>query len=175
VSRYKNRWGSEERAEYDALVKESWASHKSTFKRVEHFKRGLLDAVQARRLWATEVSEDAHNRGLSNILKGEQKRQRATVVMADGRQVEKPQVIGIRRLSADGSTYTEQTLFDFVSVDELEQKRREYLSNITAYSDNVAVLDKLLALCEAGRSDVPATAAANLRTTVEAWLGRKSA
>lgn len=175
MSRYKNRWGSEERAEYEALVRESWASNKATFQRVEHFKRGLMDAVQARRPWSAEVMDDANDRGLSNILKGEQKRNRATVAMADGRLVEKPQVIGIRRLSADGSAYTEQTLFDFVSADELEQKRREYLSNITAYSDNIAVLDKLLALCEAGGSDTPATAAANLRTTVEAWLGTKAA
>jgi len=175
MSRYKNRWGTEERAEYEALVRESWASHRSTFQRVEFFKHGLLDAIQAHRPWASEVSDDAQNRGLSNILKGEQKRARATVVMADGRQVEKPQVIGIRRLAADGTAYTEQTLFDFVSIEEIEQKRREYLTNITAYSDNVAVLDKLLALCEAGHSNVPATAAANLRTTVAAWLGQQAA
>lgn len=170
MTRYKNKWSTEERAEHDALVAEAWASGKSTAERAEHYLNGLRDASQAHRPWADEVMLDAITRGSSAILKADYKRANQVAVMNDGRSIEKSRVIGIRRRTASGALQFEQTLFDYVAVEQLSAKREEYLSNAIAYRDNIAVIDKLLALCEEGKSEVPATAAANLRTTVDQWL-----
>lgn len=170
MSKYKNIWSAEERAEYDALVDEAWRSGKSTRERGEAFLSGLRDASQAQRTWADDVMLDAITRGSTAIIKADYKRANQVAIINDGRSIEKSRVIGIRRRSSSGAQLFEQTPFDYVTVDELDAKRREYMSNALAYSDNIAVIDKLLALCTVGQSDVPANAAANLRTTVDAWL-----
>lgn len=170
MTKYKNRWGSEERAEYDALVDEAWKSGKSTTERGQAFLDGLRDASQAHRPWADEVMLDAITRGSASIIKADYKRANQVAVMSDGRSLEKSRVIGVRRRTASGAQSFEQTLFDFVNAEELREKRKEYMANALAYSDNIAVVDKLLDLCERGHSDIPANAAANLHTTVDAWL-----
>lgn len=170
MSKYKNIWSAEERAEYGALVDEAWRSGKSTRERGEAFLKGLRDASQAHRTWADDVMLDAITRGSTSIIKADYKRAHQVAVVNGGRSIEKSRVIGIRRRTRSGAQSFEQTLFDYVTVEELDVKRGEYLANALAYSDNIAVIDKLLALCSAGNSDVPASAAANLRTTVDAWL-----
>lgn len=167
---YKNIWTAEERAEHDALVDEAWKSGKSTAERGQAFLDGLRDASQARRTWADDVMLEAITRGSTAILKADYKRANQVAVAYDGRRVEKSRLIGIRRRNASGALVFEQLAFDFADIAELNAKRESYLSNALAYADNITMIDKLLALCNKGRADVPSIAADNLRTTVDAWL-----
>lgn len=167
-------WSPEEREEFEAACVEAWRSSDRQGERTEAFIDALRDARQAHRFWAGDVLEEALRTGASSILKNWSKRQRILVTF-EGQVVSRPRMVGRRRDDGEGRGYTEQALLDSFTLDELRSKRTEYLTQIKAYRQNIAVLDELIALCEATGCATPAEAARSLGTTVDAWLKQAAA
>jgi hypothetical protein len=170
-------WTAEDRDEFDRICYESEAEGESTGERAQFMGDKIDDAVQAHRVFARDAHREALTRGYLSIFKGWQKSQQKPVVVAhDGQLLNKPRVIGTNRARDDGSVYYQQTMFDFMTWEELAKKRYEYLTQIRAYRGNVATVDKLLALRElAPNANTPAQAAEVVGTTLEAWLGEEAA
>lgn len=164
-------WSPEEREEFEAACIEAWGSSVRQGERTEAFIDALRDARQAQRFWASDVLEEALRTGASSILKNWSKRQRI-VITFEGEVVSRPRMIGRRRDDGEGRGYTEQALLDSFTLDELRSKRTEYLAQIKAYRQNIAVIDQLIALCEATGCDTPADAARALGVSVDDWIGR---
>lgn len=175
MTRYKAHWDDDSHAEYNLLLQESWDAGRSTSDRTDRFMKGLLDAEQAHRPWAVEVLAQCARAGAQSMLKRDWKSNNSVLVSHDGKVVSKPRVIGINVKSAEGKMFAQQTFFDVMTVQQLHEKRSEYLTQIRAYDSNMATIDKLLALCEAGQADSPEEAARNLGTTVETWLEASAA
>jgi hypothetical protein len=152
----------------------SWSASDRSGERTERLLSGVRDGIQARRVWANIALEEAARIGLASFLKGFYKRDRAAI-SHDGEVLSKPRTIGAKRSDGDGNEYHTQSLFDYLTVDELRAKRREYLAQIHSYKGNLALADKLIALCEAAGCATPQLAASALGTSVDEWLGRDAA
>lgn len=178
MSKYRKGWGEKDNEEFDALYAEV-AKIKRVDQRVHTFIKGVADGVQAHRRWAIDVEADMRYRGAQSLLKSEESKSPAnTIAVAyDGRVLDKPRVLGTVKRDTEGNRWNERTLFDFMTVAELREKRQEFIRVLNSYGDNVAMVDKLLALCEMAECDSPTDAAKKLGTTVDAWMGseRKSA
>lgn len=171
----KRAWGEEERREFDELVAEAMVAKRSD-ERTRRFVAGVLDAVQAHRPWAREVEAHLTYQGASAVLKAEEKRRPdATIAVSfDGVILDKPRSLGVRRTNDTGETWVERTLFDYMTVEELEAKRKEFLANARAYTDDAEVMDRLIAMCEVAGTATPAEAARILGVPVERWITRSA-
>lgn len=169
----KRAWGEEERQEFDDLVAESMVAKRSD-ERTRRFVAGVLDAVQAHRPWAREVESHMLYQGASTVLKAEEKkRPDATIpVSFDGVILDKPRSLGVRRTSESGQTWVERTLFDYMTIEELEAKRKEFLANAKAYTDDAEVMDRLIAMCEVAGARTPSEASRTLGVPIEKWISR---
>jgi hypothetical protein len=165
-------WSPAERAEYDEMVRAVCLAASSTEERVELYKDHLADALQSQRFWAEDSARDAHHRGCREQLTNWLKSNRVVVAIGD-RTVSKPRTIGVRRKGQGGEEFDTQVLFELIEWDELERKREDYLKQLRAYTDNTAVIDKLLALRvivpEAGN---PRDALAALGESLDTYLAR---
>lgn len=171
-----NHWSDQDRQELEALRKAAWDHSTKQAERNEKYVELLLDAVQAHRKWAREVLDTLCLSGGGSDLKNWRKRTAQVMVAHDGRLLSKPRVIGIRRTDAGGHAYSEQTLFDLFTWDEIDTKRKAYLKQIGAYDTNIALLDRLAQLRElAPGASTPAEACRRIGTTLDEWLGAEAA
>lgn len=169
----KNAWSDDERAEFDALVDEA-LGRPAMADRVDVFLAGL-DAAgeQARRYWAADCLNDMRRRGAEKILKHEQEVRRPRVPVADNGSVlgRAPREFGRTVRDVDGKVSHQRELFDFLTWDELRDRRDQFAKNARALQVDMFTVDKLLALEQ--RADAAATpdeACRILGTTVEAYL-----
>lgn len=166
----KRHWTEDDRDEYDALLVEASAAG-TVRDQVDALRAGVRDAVQAQRVWAYEVEDEAMRAGLAAILKRWQKARRRMRAKRGDRVVDRPGVVGIRRAAVNGAEAAIQLELDLLTREELNAKRAEYLTQLRAYGDNLAVVDALRSLLDAAPEAANAReAAASLGTTVEAWL-----
>ena len=169
-------WTADDRDEFESMCNEAWDSGEATRDRIDAFLSMLRDAIQSHRPWAFEVEDEALRRGANALLNRWNKRSNQVAVSYRGKVISKPRVIGARRTDEAGNAYSTQSLFDFMSWDELRQKKNEYLVQLGAYTANVALIDRLLALYELAPSATNAAdAATSIGTTVEAWIGQDAA
>lgn len=170
----KAAWGEQERDEFDVLVQECLAANRSD-ERTQRFVAGVADAVQAHRPWARDVERHALYRGAQSILAAEERRRPdATIPVAfDGQRLDKPRMLGVRRADDEGNVWAERTLFDYMTVEELRAKRKEFLANAKTYSDSAEMLDRLIAMCDAAECTTPAEAARKLGVPIESWIARE--
>jgi hypothetical protein len=163
-------WSPQDRAEYDAMVASVVQTERTTEARVNLYEKLTADARQAHRFWAGEIDRDARRTGYREQIKRWMKRNRV-LVSFDGRMVSKPRVVGIRQSQGEES-YDVQALLDALTFDEIEAKRREYLRQVNVYTDNVALMDRLLALRDmAPTATTPAEACALLDLDFDEYLG----
>lgn len=165
-------WSPAEREEYDSIVREVIETVDSTEARIDLYEQAVADAVQARRFWASDVDRDARRTGYREQIKSWLKRNRV-IVNIGAREVSKPRVIGVKRTDDEGQQYDAQALLDVMTFDELRAKRREWLRQVHAYNDNVALADRLLALQElAPTATTPQDACRLLGTSLDEYLGQ---
>lgn len=168
-------WGSDERAEYVALMEAVIAASKNTHDRVDVFERLLNDAVQAHRPWARDLERLAVRDGLRREIKAHTDRERA-LVSHDGQVLNLPSVQARRLTAPTGEIYYQRELIQKFTWEEIEAKRREAMQGRRTYSDKIAHYDALLALRDmAPESTSPEDAAKQLETTVDQWLGGRKA
>lgn len=164
-------WSPEDRSEYDAMVAQVVQTESTTEARVNLYEKLTADARQAHRFWAGEIDRDARRTGYREQIKRWMKKNRV-LVSFDGRMVSKPRVIGIRQSVGDES-YDVQALLEALTFDQIEAKRREYLRQVNVYTDNVALMDRLLALRDmAPDTATPQEACAVLGLAFDEYLGR---
>jgi hypothetical protein len=169
-------WSPEEREEFEALCEEAWTSSDSTRARTEEFLRLLHDAEQGRRLFAKDTLREAEGIGAASILKRWNKRTNRVAVSYDGKVLSKPRTIGTTRADAAGNRYAVQTLFDYMTFEEIETKVREYLRQVSAYRENIYIGTRLLELRDmAPDARTPAEACKQIGTTVDAFLAADAA
>lgn len=169
-------WTKDKKAELDAAFSEAWAKGGNSKQRADALLDIVADATQAHRQWAREVERQALRSGLASLLKRWKKARDTVQVSVDGRVLNKPATVGTVVKDDEGEVWHQQVLMHDMTRDELKDKRREYLRQIRAYTDNVEVVDRLLALLDAAEgADTPRDAAAELGTTVEAWLSGQDA
>jgi hypothetical protein len=167
-------WAPEERAEYDEMVASIVQEADSTEARIDLYEAAVADAVQARRFWATDLDRDARRTGYREQIKGWLKRNRV-LVNYHGRVASKPRIVGTRR-SSEAGEYDVQALLDALTFDEIEAKRKEYLRQVRTYSDNVALMDRLLALRDMAPDAItPREACVALGLALEDYLLRDAA
>lgn len=165
-------WPDEEVAEFDELCASAERAAKSTGARSKVFSRLIRAAASEDRWFAKDVEREALSRGLLSIFKWWQKNRKPRVPVAhDGQILLKPRIIGAERKDSAGKIYHQQTLFDYMTWDELREKRNWYLTQIQAYTSDVAVVDKLLALAVlAPEAATPAEACQRLNQSIEDYL-----
>lgn len=162
----------EARKEYEALMAEVVSEAESTGDRARLMAEKIHDAVQAHRTWAMTAQYSAEIDGYAAAIKTYLKRTRVIVLIDEGsRQVAKPRTIGAKKRGKAGEVVDLQLPMEALTFDQLREKRREYLIQKKAYTDNIAVTDRLLALEEmAPGCNTPAEAAKALGTTLDDYL-----
>jgi hypothetical protein len=138
-------WSPQERAEWEAALEQAATETETTTEAAVMLAALVDDAYQAQRPWADDVQRTALHDGLRKQVNDWKKRSRL-LMSHDGRVLNRPRAVGITRVDEDGTTWTQQELIQTVSFDLLRAKRAEYLKQIDAYRDNVAVIDRLLTL-----------------------------
>lgn len=168
----RNAWGSEERAEYDALLAEVVAATNKTPARLDLFERKLNDAIQAHRPWAREVERHCVRNGLAKEIKAFQDRNRA-MVAHNGRVLNLPKVQStLVRDEESGEVFYQRELIELWTWEQIADKRTEALKARQGYTEKVAHYDRLLALREmCPDASTPAEAAKALGLNLDEFLG----
>lgn len=173
----KNGWSEEDRDEYEGLITEA-LREQATADRRDVFLAGLTDAVQAHRIWALDVDATIRNDGADKILKSEQGLRQPRVPVAHNGQIlgKAPREFGRKLRDEDGLVVHARTLFDFLTFEELREKRLEFQGTERAARIDRYTVEKLLTLEDlAPGAATPAEACEQLGTTVEAFLADESA
>lgn len=150
----KSAWSVDDLNEYDALVEAALREPVVADRRTV-FLDGLDNALAAHacgpvECWAFHVNADIRNDGADRILKREQERRRARVAVAHNGQVlgRAPREMGHKVRNDQGETVHQRTLFDFMTWDELREKRAEFARAERAARVDRAAVEKLLTLEE---------------------------
>lgn len=168
-------WTPEDVREWDSLLQEVVESAETTVERTDLMERLMDDAVNAHRPWANDMQRQCLRDGYARQWKAYMKRTRVIVATREA-TVEKPRVVGVKRLDEAGAKYDVQALYELLTFDEIRAKRRENLAQIKAYTDSVAVCDKYLALQSlAPEAATPAEAAKSLGIDIDEWLAGHAA
>lgn len=169
-------WPPEDRDEYEVACNEAWDSAEGTRERGSRFLEIVRDAAQAHRIWACDLLSQFMEAGAQAELKRWRKaNQKVVAVSHDGRILSRPRVVGVRIQNEDGVANI-QTLYDYMTFEQIEQKVAEFLRQVSAYRDNIFVATLLLELRElAPGATTPHEAAERLGTTVDIWLDQRTA
>lgn len=167
------KWDPADLAEFTQLCDEAWDSSPSQHERNKAFREGIADAIQAHRTWASYVYEMAANDALADVLKTHHSR--PIMVAYNGKIISKPRMAGTTAVDKNGKTVRTRELFDCFTVQQLRDKRTDCLKQVKSYRGTVAMIDKLIALCDAAGCDTPELAAKAIGTTVEDWLSDEAA
>ena len=170
MSKHRNAWSAADRDEFEALCEEAWDSSPSQTVRTVAFVTGILDAQQAHRSWASDELSRITHRGALGTLKSWRKSKASVMFTHDGRVFTKAKTVGVSRIDSEGTAYSEQTLFEWLTIEELRAKAREAVATAQSWSASAGMFYQLVALCELAGADTPHAAAHSLGTTVEAWL-----
>lgn len=168
-------WSPEERDEYDEMLRKIVTSTADSGDRVDLMEARMADAVQAHRFWANDAERSACRVGYSAQIRSYIKRNRL-MFSHEGSVIFRPRVIGTRGINELGEKFHAQALIETLTFDELRQKRLDYLRQIRAYDENLALVDRMLALadmCPEANSPIEALELLNL--TVEDYLGEVAA
>lgn len=168
-------WGPEERAEYDAMLDEIISSASDTGERADLMEAKMRDAIQAQRFWANDAEYHACRVGYIAQIKSYLKRTRV-MFSYDGSIISRPRFVGARAKTESGEVFYTQALIETLTFDELREKRLDYLRQIRAYDENLALVDRLLALADmCPKASTPNDALKLLNLTVEDYLGEAAA
>lgn len=174
MARFKKTWTDTDNTEFDALVNEALALDVSNADRWRKFADLIADAIQAHRIWARDVHRAALAAGFQIIWR--RSTRRGTVkVLVNGREIEKPAQLSVKRESATGQRFQQLAFFDQLSLAQVKEKRLEYRITRSAYDDNIATLDKIEDFILTARTTTVAGAEEKLGLTLDAWLARKAA
>lgn len=141
----RHAWDQDDKDQYEEFMRSVVADASTTEDRVDLIEDRIVAEKASGAFWPEEVLREARRNGLRTEITKFIKRQR--VLFAVGtRVVEKPKTIAVTRIDHMGKRVTVQAMFELLPWDEISQKRTAYLVAERVYSDNVALMDRLLAL-----------------------------
>lgn len=169
-------WSEDERAEYEAAMRDSWADGVDSATRTDAIERIITDAVQAHRPWARDLERQATRDGLYDHLKKWEKKQRTVPVVRDELVVERSTTVGVQRRDEDGvRRWTQEPLLTLTRA-EVADRKVAALRQARAYTHDAAEMDRLLALFDlAPDAQTVEEALDAVGTTLGEWLGREQA
>jgi hypothetical protein len=151
----KGSWSDDDRTEYENLVAEA-LRHEPVPERVDVFLNGApglgLDgfdkALKAGKSWAEDVLSDWKRDGAERLLSREHTRLRPPVpVTRKGRLLGKARhPAGYKKRDDSGKRTYAQTLFDFLTWEQLREKAVEIQASMSSQSVRLAAIQKLLTL-----------------------------
>lgn len=165
-----SQWSEEDRVEYAQMMDQVCDESARPGERAKLLRERVRDAIQAQRVWAYEVEEAALLDGLRKAANGWAQRRRSVSTKRGKRTITRSAIAGARSHDAGRISYVQQEL-DLFSREQHREARSAAIANAQAYSDRAAIHDAYLALLDAAPGAATAReAAAQLDTTVEAWL-----
>lgn len=168
----RNKWSQDDRDEFDELLADVIAQTRFTSERLDLMESGIADAIQAGRIWASEVETAAARQGYASEIKRFQDRNRA-LVSHDGQVLNVPRVQSRVVRTDSGESYHQRELIELWSWQQIEEKRREALTGRRTYNEKIGHYDRLLALrtmCPDAAN--PADAAKRLGIALDDWLAQ---
>lgn len=170
-------WPPEDHDDYEVACADAWDCSGSTVGRGQRFSALVRTAADAGALWARDLLKTWVQRGAEGEVKNWKRRTTPTYAVAyNGRLVNRYAVGGVKRRTEDGEQFHAQTLFELMTWDQLENKIREYVAQISAYKADIALIAVLLKLRDAApETATPHEAAKALGTTVREWIGQQGA
>lgn len=171
----KRTWPADQKDEYDRICQEAWDAGDSTRDRTEAFIDKIRDAEQAHRMFARDILREALFRGMSAILKRWHKSRRTVAISYEGDILTHDKllsrVVGIRNDTGQGGWYYTQTLFELLTFEQVAEKLREFQTQQFAYTINVHVYERILALkALVPSANTPAEACQHLGITIDQYL-----
>jgi len=113
-------------------------------------RNALVDALpgltQSQRYWSRDLERHILHLGALEVVREFVRSERTRPVM--GGDGTKSGVLSFKAKSPTGETWNQLTIFELATFEQIAAKRREFLKAVRAYNENVAFLDKLLALHE---------------------------
>lgn len=174
MARFKKGWGEDDHAEFDALVAEVESVDASTADRGALFMALIDDAIQAQRMWARDVERASRLTGFKAIWYRIQRRG-SKLVFINGREVEKPAQVSVKRAGADGQQYMQLEFFDRLSLAQVIDGRRQARKIQNAYGETVAMYTRTESfITSAGATSVPEAEAIH-GISLDRWLASEVA
>ena len=174
MARFKKGWSDDAHAEFDALVDEVLSVDVSNADRGRIFADRVAGAVQAHRYWARDIERAAKATGFQNLWRAATRRGTVKVLL-NGREVEKPAQISVKRENSRGQRFQQLAFFDQLSLVQVKEKRIEQRVMRASYDDNIATLDKVeMFIVSAGVTSVPEAEDIH-GMKLDTWLARKVA
>jgi hypothetical protein len=173
----RNAWSDEDLNEFDVLV-EAALREPVVAERRAIFLDGLDHALETHscppfECWAIDLSTEIRNDGADRVLKREQEKRRPRVPVGHDGQIlgKAPRVLGRKSRNDEGETIHERRLFDYLTWEELKEKRVEFARTERAAAVDRLMVEKLLTLEERvpGTAN-PSEACEELGITVEDFL-----
>jgi hypothetical protein len=170
----RHAWSAEAKDEYEDLLADICNTTNDTSERLDLFEEQLIDAVQAHRQWALDVSRACRRAGLGKEISRFEDRNRV-LVSHDGQLLSVPRTQSRKVKVAGEVTYQRELIVVWTWV-ELAEKRAEVIKATRAYTAKVQQYDRLLALRDmAPEAGSPAEAAEQLGLDLDEYLGGEEA
>ncbi len=166
---WKSTWDPESKAEYRDFMHDICNASTDTGRRRNAVVDALPDLLQSQRYWPRDLERHILHVGALEVVREFVRAERTRPVMSgDG---VKSGVLSFKAKSPTGETWNQLTIFELATFEQIAAKRREFLKSVRAYNENVAFLDKLLALHEmVPAAGNPLEACEALGLTVDEYL-----
>lgn len=145
---WKSTWDAEARAEFRDLMHDICNATPDTGQRRNALVDALPDLLQSHRYWPHDLERRMLHVGALDIVREFARAERTRPVMAPGVSATKSGVLSLKVKNDAGEMWNQLTIFEIATFEQIAAKRREYLKLARSYNENVAFLDRLLALHE---------------------------
>jgi hypothetical protein len=165
-------WSEADRDEYREMCHLAHSMVESQTDRIDRYIDGLDGALATNRMWARDVERELIRVGAIKEMSFYAKSIRPRVAVSfEGERLTKARVVGGQYTDAEGRKYSAQTLFDYLTFEQIRDKAHEYIANIRAHQANLALATRLLLLAdEVPEALTPHDALATLGVSMQEWL-----
>lgn len=143
---WKSTWDPQARAEYRDFMHDVCNASLDTGRRRNAIVDALPGLLQSHKYWVKDLERRIRYLGALEVLREFVRAERSRPAMSGGGQ--KSGVISLKFKAPTGETWNQLTVFELAPFEQIAEKRRDFLKSVRAYNENVAFLDKLLALRE---------------------------
>lgn len=166
--RFDATWTDADRAEHESVIHEVMQFHGNR-RRADEYLARINDAVQAHRLWARDIKAQMLETGALTRWKSVS-RQGVVAVVNGNYTAQKPRTWAVTRKDDEGHTFTQDALIDVFTREDVMIRRRTALAMRRAYTDEVALWDRVIGFLDAAETDDIETAGAKLGMSLDEWL-----
>lgn len=168
---WKSTWDVEARAEYRDFMHDVCNASPDTGRRRNALLDRLPGLLQSNRYWVSDLERRLLYLGALEVVREFARAERTRPVLIPGSGASKSGVLSVKVKSAAGEIWNQLAAFEIITFEQIAVKRREYLKAARSYNENVAFLDRLLALHEmAPGATSPSGACEELGISIDEYL-----